>query len=68
MLVDVTGAAVSRRTERPELAVQAVELVNQLPNGRLVPVDAQLARLAAGLAGQLHHREGDVLYLARPKG
>ena len=63
LLVEVAGA-VSRRTGRPELAARAVELVEQLPDGRLVPVDAQLARFAAGLAGRLHLRRGDALYLA----
>ena len=62
-LVEVAGA-ISRRTGRPELAAQAVELLEQLPNGRLVTVDALLARLAAGLAGQLHLGGGDALYLA----
>jgi len=63
LLVEVAGA-ISQRTGRPELAAQAVERLEQLPNGRLVPVDAQLAGLAAGLAGQLQLRGGDALYLA----
>ncbi len=63
LLAEVAGA-VSRRTGRPELAVRAVDLLEQLPNGRLVPVDAQLARLAAALAGQFQIRGGDALYVA----
>ena len=63
LLAEVAGA-ISRRTGRPGMAARAVELLEQLPNGRLVPVDAQLARLAARLAGQLNLRGGDALYLA----
>lgn len=63
LLVEVAGA-VSRRTGRPELAGRAVDLLEQLPNGRLVPVGAQLARLAAALAGQFQLRGGDALYVA----
>ena len=67
LLVEV-AATISRRTGRPELAAQAVELLEQLPNGRLVTVDALLARLAAGLAGQLHLKGGDALALAQRVG
>ena len=63
LLVEVAGA-ISRRTGRAELAAQAVTQLEQLPRGRLVPVGSQLAVLAAGLAGQLHLRGGDAIYLA----
>ena len=63
LLAELAGA-VSRRTGRPELAARAVDLLEQLPGGRLVPVDAQLARLTAGLAGQHSLRGGDALYVA----
>ena len=52
LLAEVAGA-VSRRTGRPELAARAIDLLEQLPNSRLVTVDPQLARLAARLVGQL---------------
>ncbi len=63
LLAEVAGA-VSRRTGRPELAARAIDLLEQLPNSRLVTVDPQLARLAARLAGQLGLRGGDALYVA----
>lgn len=63
LLVEVAGA-VSRRTGSPELAARAVDLLGQLPSTRLVPVDAELARLAAGIAGQHRLRGGDALYVA----
>ncbi len=63
LLVEVAGA-VSRRTGRPELAARAVDLLEQLPNSRLVTVDAQLARLAARLAGQHRLRGADAPYVA----
>ena len=63
LLAEVAGA-VSRRTGRPELAARAIDLLEQLPNSRLVTVDPQLARLAARLAGQLRLRGGDALYMA----
>ena len=63
LLAEVAGA-ISRRTGHPELATRAVDLLEQVPSGRLVPVDAQLARLAAELAGQHRLRGGDALYVA----
>ena len=63
LLVEVAGAA-SRRTGRPDLAARAVDLLEQLPNSRLVTVDAQLGRLAARVAGQHGLRGGDALYVA----
>ncbi len=63
LLAEVAGA-VSRHTGRPELAARAIDLLEQLPNSRLVTVDPQLDRLAARLAGQLRLRGGDALYVA----
>ncbi len=63
LLAEVAGA-LSRRTGRPEVAARAIDLLEQLPNSRLVTVDPQLARLAARLAGQLRLRGGDALYVA----
>ena len=53
----------SRCTGNPD-AARAVDLLEQVPSGRLVPVDAQLARLAAELAGEYRLRSGDALYVA----
>lgn len=63
LLVEVAGA-ISRRTGRPELAAGVVDLLQRLPGSRLVPVDAQLARDAASLAGELRLRGGDASYVA----
>ena len=63
LLAEVAGA-VSRRTGQPELAARTIDLLEQLPNSRLVTVDPQLGRLAARLAGQLSLRGGDSLYVA----
>ncbi len=63
LLAEVAGA-VSRSTGRPELAARAIDLLERLPNSRLVTVDPPLARLAARLAGQLRLRGGDALYVA----
>jgi len=63
LLPEVAGA-ISRRTGRPGPAARAVELLGQLPNLRLVVVDAALAGLAAGLAGRYSLRGADSLYVA----
>ena len=62
-LAEVAGA-ISRRTGRPELAAQAVDLLEQLPNSRLVAIDPQLARHAALLAGEHRLRGSDSFYVA----
>ena len=64
LLLAVVAGAVSRRTGQPEIAAQAVDLLEQLPNSRLVTVDPQLARLAASLAGLHRLRGSDALYVA----
>jgi predicted nucleic acid-binding protein len=48
----------------PRLARRAVEAVLQLRAFRLVPVDADLARTAADLAGRLCLRGADAIYIA----
>ena len=63
LLAEVAGA-VSRRTGQPELAERAVDLLEQLPNSRLVAIDPQLARHAAVLAGHHRLRGSDALYVA----
>ena len=63
LLVEVAGA-VSRRTGSPELAGRAVRLLEEIPSLRIVPVDAQMARLGASLAGELGLRGADALYVS----
>jgi predicted nucleic acid-binding protein len=63
LLAEVAGA-ISRRTAIPEMAAQAVDLLQQLPNSRLVAIDPQLARHAARLAGQHRLRGSDAFYVA----
>jgi predicted nucleic acid-binding protein len=63
LLAEVAGA-ISQRTGRPELAAQAVDLLEQLPNSRLVAIDPQLAHQAAHLAGEHRLRGSDAFYVA----
>lgn len=63
VLAEVAGA-VARRTGRAQVAARAVDLLEQLPNVGLVPVDDQLAHLGASLAGELGLRGSDSLYVA----
>ena len=63
LLPEVAGA-VARRTGVPRLARRAVEAILQLPALRLVPVDDELARAAARLAGRLRLRGADAIYIA----
>ena len=46
------------------MAAQAVALLAQLPNSRLVAIDPQLARHAALLAGEHRLRGSDSFYVA----
>jgi predicted nucleic acid-binding protein len=63
VLAEIAGAIV-RRTGQPDLADAAVKQVQRLPGLRLVPLDAALARLAAGLASQHSRRGVDAVYVA----
>jgi len=63
VLAEVAGA-ISRRTNRPNLARQAVEVLQALPNLRLVSIDPALAGLAAGLAADHALRGADAVYVA----
>jgi predicted nucleic acid-binding protein len=63
VLAEVAGA-ISRRTGYPTLAHRAVEVLQALPSLRLVSVDASLAGLAAGLAGDHAMRGADAVYAA----
>ena len=66
-----TGAAAprghrdhSRRVGRPELAAQALSVLQCLPNMRFVPIEADLARLAGQFAADLALRGADAVYVS----
>ncbi len=61
------AAALAQRIGRPDLASRAVSLVIRLPNTRLVPVDEELAALAASMAADLRIGGSDALYVALAK-
>lgn len=63
VLAEVAGA-ISRRTNRPNLARQAVEVLQALPNLRLVSIEPALAGLAAALAAEHALRGADAVYVA----
>ena len=62
-LAEVAGA-ISRRTNQPSLAHQAVKILLALPSLRLVSMDPSLAGLAAKLAGDHALRGADAVYAA----
>lgn len=63
LLAEVAGA-IARRTDRPELAVQALSLLQRLPGMRLVPIEMELAQLAGELAADLGLRGADAMYVS----
>lgn len=63
LLAEVAGA-IARRTGRPELALQALSLLQRLPNMRLVPIEAELAQLAGRFAADLGLRGADAVYVS----
>lgn len=63
VLAEIAGA-IARRTGQPELAEAAVNQIQRLPGLRLVPLDANLAKLAADLAGRHSLRGADAVYVA----
>lgn len=63
LLPEVAGA-IARRIGRPELATQALSLLQRLPNMRLVPIEADLAQLAGQFAADLSLRGADAVYLS----
>ncbi len=63
LLPEVAGA-VARRTGQARLAGRAVAAVLGIPGLRLVPVDRELTRRAAGLAGRLELRGAEAVYVA----
>src|SRR3972149_4675609 len=53
-----------RRIGRPQLAMQALSLLQRLPNMRLVPIEADLAQLAGRFAADLGLRGADAVYVS----
>lgn len=64
LLLPEVASAVARRTGHARLANRAVAAVLGIPGLRLVPVDRELARRAARLAGRLGLRGADAVYVA----
>ena len=64
LLLPELAGAIARRTGSADLAIRAVELVQEYPIVRLVPIDALVAEVAARLAGELRLRGADAVYLA----
>lgn len=63
LLVEVS-AAVGRRTQHQQLAVQAVTFLQQATGLQFVAVDTNLILDAADLAGRLNIRAADAIYVA----
>ena len=63
LLPEVAGA-ISRRTGQPLLAHRAVAAIQRLAAVRLIPVDGQLATLAAQVVADHGLRGADALYVA----
>ena len=63
LLAEVAGA-IARRTDRPELAIEALSLLQRLPSMRLVPIEMELAQLAGQLAADLGLRGADAVYVS----
>jgi len=63
LLPEVAGA-IARRSGRPELAMQALSLLQRLPHMRLVSIDADLAQRAGRLAADLGLRGADAVYVS----
>jgi len=63
LLPEVAGA-IARRIGRPQLAMQALSLLQRLPNMRLVPIEAELAQLAGRFAADLGLRGADAVYVS----
>ncbi len=64
LLLPELAGAIARRTGSADLATRAVELIQEHPIARLVPIDALLAEVAARLAGELRLRGADAVYVA----
>ncbi len=64
LLLAEVGGAISRRTNAPELARQALASLNDLPGLQIVEMDAALMQQAAQLAAELGLRGADATYVA----
>ncbi len=63
LLVEVAGA-VARRTGSPQVGFNAVQLVQNLTNSRLVPINGPLVRLGIQRAAEGRLRGADAFYVA----
>ena len=63
LLPEVAGA-ISRRTGEPQIAKEAVESLQSLPNLRLVELDRSIIQRATFLASELGLRGADSIYVA----
>ncbi len=63
LLAEVAGA-VARRTGLVEVAARTTDLIQRLPQTRLVPVDANLGLSSARLAAELRLKGADAVYVA----
>jgi predicted nucleic acid-binding protein len=63
LLLPELAGAIARRTNRG-LARRAIAALLRLPELRVVAIDARLAEVAARLAGDLHLRGADAVYVA----
>jgi predicted nucleic acid-binding protein len=64
LLLAEIGGAISRRTNEPTLALNAIKQVKHLPGLRLVEMDNALMQTAAQLAAELGLRGADAIYVA----
>ena len=63
LLAEIAGA-VARHTNDEQQAIQGIALVQRIPNLRIVPIDLDLADLAAEIAARLRLPGTDALYTA----
>lgn len=64
LLLSEIAGAISRRSGAPDLAQQAVEQIQRLPEVRLIAIDADLVQHATRLAAALGLRGADAFYVA----
>ncbi len=64
LLLSEIAGVISRRTNSPDLAEDALDHLQALPELHLVEMDARLTRLAAKLAARLGLRGVDAFYTA----
>ena len=64
LLLSKVAGAISHRTGNSELAIHAINLLENLPDLRLVDMEQKLAHEAARLAADLGLRGADAFYVA----